>query len=166
MLTFDKQKTICKIDHLNIFCDDGSNPSHQEDKYQRIAFSGFVIQYTRKDGSMDYGIQQVQQTNFFRILEFIQGEIAALTRCKRGIAGNYFRILEIADFLLTLEDSIEEQGDYLPTFDCDYLYYKENTTQMVDGLRFAADKIKFLCGNRRLRRKGKISSKLAEQILA
>jgi hypothetical protein len=166
MLTYDKQNTICKIDHLNIFCKKDYNPPIEKEKYQRIAFSGTVIQYTRKDGSMDYGIQQVQQTHAYEILEFVNRVITALTIRKKGKAKNYFRILEITDFLLTLEDAIEEQGDYLPTFDCDYLYYKETIKQMVECLRFAADEIKFLCGNRRLRRKSKISSKLAEQILA
>lgn len=166
MLTFDKQKTICKIDHLNIFCDNESNPLNEEDKYQRIAFSGDVIQYTRKDGSKDYGIRQVPQTNFYNILEVIHREITALTQCKRGKAENYFRILEIISFLLALEGVMEDLGDYLPTFDCDYLYCKENIKQMVDGLRFAANKIKFLCKNRNLRRNGKISRNLAEQILA
>jgi hypothetical protein len=167
MLTFDKQKTICKLDHINIFCDLTSKPIYDLAKYQRIAFSGHVIQYTRKDGSIDYGIQQVSQPSFCMMLNLVEYNLKLLCAPNAlNMIENYFLLIDAVDSLVSLQSDIEEMGDRLSTFEFNYNEYKVRISTLLTGLRSAIQKIRMICGNRRMRRSGKISKELAAKIMS
>jgi hypothetical protein len=166
MLTFEKQEVIGKLDHLNIFCNKSENPPNDSERYHKIAFSGTVIQYTRKDGSTDYGIHQVCQTPFNEMLDMVENDLLSLATRPGNKAENYFRFIETIDFLHSTEYAIDSLGDYLPTFDYNYHDYKVRIGELLSGLHFAVQRIKVICGNRQMRRSCKISRKLANAILA
>ena len=166
MLIFEKQEVIGKLDHLNIFCNKSANPSNDSEKYHKIAFSGTVIQYTRKDGSTDYGIQQVCQTPFSKMLDVVENDLSSLATYSDNKAENYFQFLRTIEFLSSIEYAIDLLGNYLPTFDCNYPDYKARIGELLSGLHSAVQRIKVICSNRQMRRSCKISRKLANAILA
>jgi hypothetical protein len=166
MLTFERQEVIGKLDHLKFFCNKSANPSKDSEKYNKIAFSGTVIQYTRKDGSTDYGIQQVCQTPFSEMLDVVENDLSFLATYSGNKAENYFRFLQTIEFLSSIEYAVDLLGDYLPTFDCNYHDYKARIGELLLGLQSAVRRIKVICSNRQMRRNCKITRELANDILA
>lgn len=166
MLTFDKQTVIGKLDHLNIFCNKSANPSIDSEKYHRIAFSGTVIQYKRRNGSTDYAIQQLPQTMFREILDMVESNLSSLAADSGNNAENYFRFMQTIKFLSSIKYAIDSLGDYLSTFDGNYLDYQARIDNLLSGLHSATGQIRAICSNRRMRRSCHISRELADAILA
>jgi len=165
MQTFDRQQTICQLDHLNIFCNKELHPSNSFEMYKRIFFSGVAVEYSRKDGTIDYGVEQTVQIKVANILEYVNKEIDALIRGRIDFA-SWQRLQETMTFLAKIEGAVEQLGDYLPTFHYDYVSLKKGISQSSRALSSYAIQMRVMCSNRRLRRQHKISRNQAEKILA
>jgi hypothetical protein len=164
-LTFDKQEVIDKLGHLNIFCDLTKHPLDDSEKYQRISFSGHVIQYTRKNGSIDYGIKLARQLSFYKALNLVEENLQILCAYAGNKIENYFSLIHTLEFLLSLESAIDLTGNHLTTFEYNYNEYKMRICKLIAGIQSAIQQIRLICGNRRMRRRCKVSRELAEQIL-
>jgi hypothetical protein len=165
MLTFNKQEVISKLSHVNIFCDLSMHPLDDSEKYQRISFSGHVIQYTRKNGSIDYGIQVVRQISFYQALNLAERNLQILCADTGNKIENYFTLIHTMELLVSLESAIDLTGNHLTTFEYNHNEYKMRICKLIAGIQSAIQQIRLICGNRRMRRRCKVSRELAEQIL-
>jgi hypothetical protein len=166
LLIFEDQKTITRLEHLNIYCKMASDSIPQCSKYARIAFSGVVIQYKRKDGSIDFGVKQAEMPDFMEILRNFENKTTSTILKAKNQAENYFVYQSFIGSLRKLENQIDALGDHLPTNQCTYQHYTNSIHNLITMLEYATNKIKFVCRNRQLRRKHGIPRDLSDKILA
>jgi hypothetical protein len=124
-----------------------------------------VIQYTRKNGSIDYGIKLARQLSFYKALNLVEENLQILCAYAGNKIENYFSLIHTLEFLLSLESAIDLTGNHLTTFEYNYNEYKMRICKLIAGIQSAIQQIRLICGNRRMRRRCKVSRELAEQIL-
>ena len=166
-LLFEEQQVISTEHHINMFIPfkELSGYKAQFQQYRTISFSGVVKQYTRKNGTTDYGINACPQYNLH--LDF-QRLLLALR--SMGFPNStqpaclHFLQHTAAPQLLMLERRLEEAGNALPTFEYNYGTYKE---RIVGMRKKVEEEIKWLSdylSSRDYRRKSKGRKSFMEEL--
>ena len=172
-ILFSNLQTISKEHHINYFIDYSDLPdknNHQIDKYislyEQGAFIGNIIEYKRKDGSIDYGIKPTPFSLLEDDLQYLLKFLKTLLDNLKPSNSNLLRALEleIKPELIRLEQRLEQAGDSLPTFINTYSDYKKELNGWKDRLSQITKYIRWAHSNRKLRRMHKIKDKSALSI--
>ena len=125
-LLYEEQEIISTEHHLNLFIKHEDLPNYEIvfELNGIINFTGLVEQYTRKDGSEDYGIYANKQSTLpFEIEQLLKGSNDAYNSFEDfGKSIDYLRgyaIPKVKELILRLE----ECGNMLPTFHKTFLQY-------------------------------------------
>ncbi len=172
-ILFSNLQTISKEHHINYFISYSDFPDKDEqdisatfERYTQGAFIGKVIEYRRKDGSIDYG---VKPTEFSLLEEDLQCLFRFLDNILLYLKPNDSNLLralemEIKPKVVRLEEELERAGDCLPTFVYTYTDYKRELNNWKNTTEQLTNRIRWAHSNRKLRRTYKIKDKSALSI--
>ena len=151
---FDDLNLISKEHHINLFLE----KEHSQDlrRLEEIFFNGVISQYTRSNGTKDYGIKPEPFSSLHTEIDalFDDLEINFKKRPKdfvtKGTLITYE--LKLSPRLDKVQKKVEEAGDKLPTFYYTFSQYKEMIKELTDELKERIKFIRHICSNRKLRR--------------
>ena len=140
---FDDLNLISKEHHINLFLD----KEHSQDlrRLEEIYFNGVINQYTRSNGTKDYGIKPEPFSSLHTEIDalFDDLEVNFKKRPKdfvtKGTLITYE--LKLSPRLDKVQKKVEEAGDKLPTFYYTFSQYKEMIKELTDELK---ERIKFI----------------------
>jgi hypothetical protein len=116
-LLYENQIVVSTEHHLNLFIryEDLKDYECTFDLHSTIHFAGFIQQYTRKSGTIDYGVYPAKQSTLhFKLERLVRSIQDTIAQSVGEIDLNY---LESAlKQVLLLQQELEECGDHLPTF--------------------------------------------------
>ena len=162
--SFNNQILISEEDHLNFFVPMDHLPYIPCEKYKCLALAGFIQKYTRSNGSMDYGINLIDQSlaedNIFEVCERAQAVKGVKLLTPESLIMLHLLKKQIAD----CEKELEEAGDLLPTFYSSYAEYKRLISTLTDYFDKKISIINSACSNRALRRKHGIKHNFASAL--
>lgn len=163
-LTFENQQLISKEDHLNFFIPFEYVPYTPCKKYTCLGLAGCITEYTRKDGTVDYGLKPIEQS-------IVEDNIASVCETARLMANEkvftpktLITLYSLKQQMLDCDKELEEVGDLLPTFYRTYADYKKSIKAMIDSFDEGISLINSICSNRVMRRKNKIKKNFARTI--
>lgn len=163
-LTFRNQKQISKEKHINLFLYYDHIDKTACEKYKCVAIAGFIYKYTRKDGSVDYGVRQVAQSAFHECIDDV------LDRADNAYAKGLWRpdtlmtFIKLKQELEQLDQHLESAGELLPTFYKTYSQYKKDLRDLTEAISICIQRINSVCSNRAMRRKHKVTHNFAKTI--
>jgi hypothetical protein len=147
---FDKLELVGKEEHVNLFI-----PYKHLATYdarfllsEKIFFCGFVQEYTRRDGSCDYGIASIAQNPISRKIEKLNSQL----ECARSYPSSDTLSLVEGVILTSVEDltkEIHDLGDHLPTF----IQSKGEMLEELKSIQKVASCIRNIMNSRQYRRK-------------
>ena len=151
---FDDLNLISKEHHINLFLE----KEHSQDlrRLEEIFFNGVINQYTRSNGTKDYGIKPEPFSSLHTEIDalFDDLEVNFKKRPKdfvtKGTLITYE--LKLSPRLDKVQKKVEEAGDKLPTFYYTFSQYKEMIKELTDELKERIKFIRHICSNRKLRR--------------
>ena len=151
---FDDLNLISKEHHINLFLE----KKHSQDlrRLEEIFFNGVISQYTRSNGTKDYGIKPEPFSSLHTEIDalFDDLEVNFKKRPKdfvtKGTLITYE--LKLSPRLDKVQKKVEEAGDKLPTFYYTFSQYKEMIKELTDELKERIKFIRHICSNRKLRR--------------
>ena len=151
---FDDLNLISKEHHINLFLE----KEHSQDlrRLEEIFFNGVISQYTRSNGTKDYGIKPEPFSSLHTEIDalFDDLEVNFKKRPKdfvtKGTLITYE--LKLSPRLDKVQKKVEEAGDKLPTFYYTFSQYKEMIKELTDELKERIKFIRHICSNRKLRR--------------
>ena len=123
---FDEQEIISKESHLNLFIkhDDLLLYDTTFEIHQPINFSGLIENYSRSDGTHDYGVYPTKQSNIhFEIKNLLVSSLFNRLQISETSI-DYLRDYAIPRFDEILKE-LDACGDQLPTFRHTYGEYKD-----------------------------------------
>lgn len=163
-LTFENQQLISKEDHLNFFIPFEYVPYTPCVKYMCLGLAGCITEYTRKDGTVDYGLEPIAQS-------IVEDSILSVCERARLMANNkvftpktLITLYSLKQQMLDCDKQLEEVGDLLPTFYRTYSDYKKDIKAMIDAFDEGISLINSVCSNRAMRRANKIKTNFARTI--
>lgn len=160
-LSFNNQILISEEDHLNFFVPMDHLPYIPCEKYTCLALAGFVHKYTRKNGSIDYGINLIDQSLAEdRIIEVCE-RAKAMTSVKFLTPQSLVMLQSLKKQIVECEKELESAGDLLPTFYSSYPEYKRLISTLAHCFEKGISIINSICSNRALRRKNGIKNNFA-----
>jgi hypothetical protein len=163
-LTFDNQTLISKEDHLNFFVPLKYISTTFHKKYACLALAGYITAYTRKDGSIDYGIELIKQSLIEECIRAVCIR-ASLINPKKYLTPESLLTLHILkQEIIECDKKLEEAGEYLPTFYSSYAEYKQEIKEWIKVLDKGIATINSVCSNRAMRRANKIKTNFARTI--
>jgi len=116
-LLYENQITISTEHHLNLFIkyEDLKDYESNFDLHSSIHFAGFIQQYTRKNGTIDFGVYPAKQSTLhFKLERLVQSIQDTLAQSVGEIDLTY---LESAlKQVGVLHRELEESGEHLPSF--------------------------------------------------
>jgi len=147
---FSELEIAGKEDHVNLFVPYEHLPSYdiQFVLNEKIFFVGYVNNYTRRDGSSDFGIASITQFPIARKIEKLNSQMqdVCMYPCSNSLVLLHDIILpEVNDLLL----QVEVLGDRLPTF----TYSKGQVLRELHALKDDASRLCKAMQSRRFRRK-------------
>lgn len=162
---FDDLELLSVENHINLFLpfkNDGKNKLPYT-RYQCVTFAGYIKQYTRSDGTTDYGVYPIAQSKLHQDLMEMDDYISALTDRFNAASVELLMHLEknVKPFILHLEEELIDAGDLLPTFYHTYDFYQNEIDEWKELISKLCKMIRTIHSNRRLRRKHKVSENLA-----
>ena len=157
-ILFANQKVITKEHHINLFI-----PYEMLGQYEAhfithapISFSGVVVEYQRRNGSVDYGITATPQQHLQLDLERLSLAVEDIGRASP------FNHSTLAFYehtalpqVLALEERLEQAGNALHTFDKTYGEYKSLLLDMRAAISKMVDRINCYTSSREYRRSKK-----------
>ena len=163
-LRFADQILISKEDHLNFFVSPENMDPSECRKYDCISIAGYINQYYRKDGSIDYGVKQIGQPCLDERLVAVFNRAGLMMKSKALTPQSYSTLCLLRKELDEIEFELENVGNLLPTFCRTYSEYKTELAQIKGCLDCAIKHINSLCCNRSFRRKHGINKNFASPI--
>lgn len=165
---FEDQQLISKEHHINLFIPlkDLSKTKYKFKMYEEITFAGIIKKYTRKDGTYDWGVYPIPQSNLENRLNTMHSYIECVLKQEGRYSKQMLLCLEgvVKRELISLEKDLEVSGNLLPTFNGTYKDYKCEIKQWFDDVDFIIRKIRTACSNRKMRRQYKIPYNFAAEI--
>ena len=151
---FDDLKLISKEHHINLFLE----KEHSQDlrRLEEIFFNGVISQYTRSNGTKDYGINPEPFSSLHTEIDALFDDMEVNFKKKpkdlitKGTLITYE--LKLSPRLDKVQKKVEEAGDKLPTFYYTFSQYKEMIKELTDELKERIKFIRHICSNRKLRR--------------
>ena len=168
-LLFDNQELLSKEHHLNLFIKKTNFRYYLSifEKLEPIYFSGRVQQYTRSDGSKDFGIYPIKQSLIHQKLHDRIEDLDEIERnCPNVYTKEFLYYLEFKrkPLVLDLLEELEEIGDLLPTFFHTYKEYKKKLTTDLICCKSDISSLRKISSSRRSRRFRKIPYDFAKEI--
>ena len=160
-LTFDNQTLISKEDHLNFFIPINYIPTNFYEKYTCLALAGYITEYTRKDGSIDYGLTPIKQSMIEERIRAVSDGADLMTSNKLLTPQTLLTLYSLKQQVIECDEELEKVGDFLPTFYSSYAEYKEEIKEWIEVLDKGIATINSVCSNRAMRRKHKIKHNFA-----
>lgn len=160
-LTFDNQTLISKEDHLNFFIPINYIPTNFYEKYTCLALAGYITEYTRKDGSIDYGLTPIKQSMIEERIRAVSDGADLMTSNKLLTPQTLLTLYSLKQQVIECDEELEKAGDFLPTFYSSYAEYKEEIKEWIEVLDKGIATINSVCSNRAMRRKHKIKHNFA-----
>jgi hypothetical protein len=160
---FANQKVIAKEHHINLFI-----PYELLGQYEAhfithtpISFSGVVVEYQRRNGSVDYGITATPQERLQLDLKRLSLAVEDIGRASpfNHSTLSFYEHTALPQ-VLALEERLEQAGNSLPTFDKTYGEYKKLLLDMRVALSKLIERTKYLTSSRAFRRRVKGRSNL------
>jgi hypothetical protein len=155
-LSFAEQTLISKEDHLNLFLDKQEISCSRGERYEVVYIMGYIKRYTRKDGSLDYGVRPVEHTDFNEnFKDLIERAVIAE---RNGIINetNLKTLMQLRGELTLVDAKIDKVGDLLPTFGMTYKEHKDAIKEMKEVFDKRIKYITSICLNRSMRRAHKV----------
>lgn len=162
-LAFEEQELISKEDHLNLFFPEQDFTDFYE-RYTCVAIAGYITQYTRREGTIDYGIRTIPQSYLHERLDNIFERFGLATTQKLLTPYSLTTLLSLKSELGELLEELENAGDLLPTFYKTYSQYKAEINELIELFNIGINKINSVCSNRSFRRKHKVKKNFAANI--
>lgn len=163
-LTFDNQTLISKEDHLNFFIPIKYIPTNFYEKYTCLALAGYITEYTRKDGSIDYGLTPIKQSMIEERIRALCDRADLITSNKLLTPETLLTLYSLKEQVIECDEELEKAGDILPTFYSSYDEYKEEIKEWIAAIDKGIATINSVCSNRAMRRANKVKSNFARTI--
>ena len=163
-LTFENQELISKEDHLNFFIPFEYVPYTPCEKYTCLGLAGCITEYTRKDGSIDYGLKPIAQSIIEDSIASVCERARLMTNEKVLTPKTLMTLYSLNQQMVDCDKQLEEVGDLLPTFYRTYADYKKDIKAMIKVFEEGISLINSICSNRAMRRKNKIKGNFASTI--
>ena len=168
---YENLQTVSTEHHINLFIsyedmsDDGSEIEWSKiyGKYTQVSFCGYIEEYIRKDGSVDYGVRPTKQSHLHNDLLSLQNLLTKVldTYAPKDASSLYMIETEIKPEIVRLEKELEVAGECLPTFYHTYSYYKKEIQDWKECMTTLTNFIRSIHSNRAMRRKYKVQNKSA-----
>jgi hypothetical protein len=163
-LTFENQRLISKEEHLNFFIPLQYVSTIPCEKYNCLAIAAYIREYTRKDGSIDYGLKLIEQSMVEDHIQQIYEESELMTEGELLTPHSLATLLSLKRKLIDCGKELEDTSDLLPTFFRTYGEYKKEIKNMINVLDESILLINSICSNRAMRRKHKIKKNFARPV--
>jgi len=163
-LTFDKQTLISKEDHFNFFYPIQIIPKTFCERYKCVALAGYITEYTRKDGSIDYGLTPIKQSMIEDHIIEVCERAKLMTQSNLLTPKSLLTLHLLKKEIKECEMELEEAGDLLPTFYSSYDEYKKDIKSIADAFDEGIAIINSVCSNRAMRRANKVKHNFARTI--
>jgi len=163
-LTFDKQTLISKEDHLNFFVPLQNVPKTFYEKYTCVALAGYITEYTRKDGSIDYGLNPIKQSMVEDLIIEVCERAKLMTQSNLLTPKSLLTLHLLKQEIKECDMELEEAGDLLPTFYSSYDEYKKDIETIAEIFDEGISLINSICSNRAMRRAHKVKHNFARTI--
>jgi len=163
-LTFDKQTLISKEDHLNFFYPIQIISKTCCEKYTCVALAGYITEYTRKDGSIDYGLNPIKQSMVEDHIIEVCERAKLMTQSNLLTPKTLLTLHSLKEEIKECDMELEEAGDLLPTFYSSYDEYKKDIKSLADTFDEGIAVINSVCSNRAMRRAHKVKHNFARTI--
>jgi hypothetical protein len=163
-LTFENQELISKEDHLNFFIPIEYVPYTPCEKHTCLGLAGCITEYTRKDGSIDYGLKPIAQSIIEDSIASVCERARLMTNEKVLTPKTLMTLYSLNQQMVDCDKQLEEVGDLLPTFYRTYADYKKDIKAMIKVFEEGISLINSICSNRAMRRKNKIKGNFASTI--
>ena len=164
---FAEQDVISTEHHLNLFIkfEDLSQYDTIWELNQTIQFAGVVEQYTRSNGTTDYGVHGTEQSNiYFKVERFFLSILKGYKPKPEDIDLPFLE--QQAKQLVALALEVEEAGDRLPTFNKTYAQYKSTLCSLAVMVPSIVRKTKAFLASRDYRRSKKVRKSAIEEARA
>lgn len=163
-LTFDNQTLISKEDHLNFFIPIKYIPTNFYEKYTCLALAGYITQYSRKDGSIDYGLTPIKQSRIEERIRAVCDRAEIMTSSNFLTPQALLTLYSLKEQVIECDRELDEAGDLLPTFYSSYAEYKEEIKEWIEAFDKGIRTINSVCSNRAMRRANKVKRNFARTI--
>jgi len=163
-LTFDKQSLISTENHLNFFFPLQYIPKDFYDRYTCVALAGYITEYTRKDGSIDYGLNPIKQSMVEDHIIEVCERAKLMTQSNMLTPKSLLTLHLLKQEIKECDMELEEAGDLLPTFYSSYDEYKKDIKTIADTFDEGIALINSICSNRAMRRAHKVKHNFARTI--
>jgi len=163
-LTFENQELISKEEHLNFFIPFEYVPYTPCEKYTCIKLAGCITEYTRKDGTIDYGLKPIAQSTVEEDILDVCEKAKLIANEKILTPMTLMTLYSLKQQMVDCDKELEEVGDLLPTFYLTYADYKKDIKAMIEVFDKGISLINGICSNRAMRRKNKIKTNFARTI--
>ena len=165
---FAEQDVISTEHHLNLFIkfEDLSQYDTIWELNQTIQFAGVVEQYTRSNGTTDYGVYGTEQSTIhFQLERFIQS-IKETSNNPNPEDIDLPFLEQQAKQLVALAVEVDEAGDRLPTFNKTYEDYKSTLCALAVVVPNIVRKTRAFLASRDYRRSKKVRKSAIEEARA
>jgi len=163
-LTFDKQTLISKEDHLNFFVPLQYIPKTFCERYKCVALAGYITEYTRKDGSIDYGLTPIKQSMIEDHIIEVCERAKLMTQSNLLTPKSLLTLHSLKEEIKECDMELEGAGNLLPTFFSSYDDYKRDIKSIADTFNKGIEVINSICSNRAMRRAHKVKHNFARTI--
>ena len=162
---FDEQEIISKENHLNLYIKHDELISYDTtfEIHQPINFSGLIENYSRSDGTYDYGVNPTNQSNFHYVIRLLVNASYDNQRKFNQHSIDFLKDCALPEFDRKLQE-LDDCGDRLPTFRHTYDEYKDILKEAyIDACDFIR-KVEGFKSSREFRRKIKKKNKSIDVI--
>jgi len=163
-LAFENQELISKEEHLNFFVPLQYLPYTPCKKYTCLGVAGYITEYTRKDGSIDYGLKPIAQSMVEENIATVCERARLITNEKLLAPKTLMMLYSLKKQMVECDKELEDACDFLPTFYRTYADYKKDIKKMIGVFDEGISIINSACSNRAMRRKHKIKTNFASTI--
>ena len=165
---FKEQECISKEHHLNLFIKEEDLKFYDTEfgMHLPISFTGNIYEYTRKNGTTDFGVYPTKQSTLHYQLDWICDMSLEVVEHHSTISMETLVWFErvVKPKVANLTELLENAGDELPTFKSTYQNYKKELMLWNTAADKASNIIRSICSNRSFRRKHKVARNFAKHL--
>lgn len=160
---FDDLETISIEHHVNLFLNYNIKDGNPYTRYSCVLFAGYIREYTRKDGTTDYGVYPIAQSTLHQELLHMENYVNAVTEdcSKTSVEALMHFETNVKPYILHLQEELIDAGDFLPTFYHTYDFYQKEIQEWKEMISKLCKLIRTIHSNRKMRRKNNIKENLA-----
>ena len=152
-LLYDDQETISTEHHLNLFIRYEDLPNYDTifELNSPIKFSGIIEEYTRANGTIDYGIYATKQSTLhFKLERLLQSVQETMDKQLEAIEQDYLKsaIRQVSQ----LTEELKKGGEQLPTFNRTYEEFHLTLVALGYALPQSLRRTREILGSRSYRR--------------